>query len=273
MGQNRLRQKLAISIHALLAESDVVGAIKFTTPMLFLSTLSLRRATKSNKLAEQKLVFLSTLSLRRATNSETQADPAKSISIHALLAESDRWNSTERPKESHFYPRSPCGERLDTIPETLVPRQFLSTLSLRRATTYRNNKTTQHAISIHALLAESDFWKKRWMKKLLLFLSTLSLRRATVVNNIILMPGEFLSTLSLRRATLNGLAIRWNTCISIHALLAESDIRTCQYFLAIFEFLSTLSLRRATTHPVTVFIRVIISIHALLAESDGVSFA
>ena len=35
------------------------------------------------------IVFLSTLSLRRATNSGTQADPAKSISIHALLAESD----------------------------------------------------------------------------------------------------------------------------------------------------------------------------------------
>ena len=36
---------------------------------------------------------------------------------------------------------------------------FLSTLSLRRATTYLDNKPTQHAISIHALLAESDVVK------------------------------------------------------------------------------------------------------------------
>ena len=36
-----------------------------------------------------KVPFLSTLSLRRATNSCTQAVPEKSISIHALLAESD----------------------------------------------------------------------------------------------------------------------------------------------------------------------------------------
>ena len=33
-----------------------------------------------------------------------------------------------------FYPRSPCGERLGLKPSTLVKIQFLSTLSLRRAT-------------------------------------------------------------------------------------------------------------------------------------------
>ena len=56
------------------------------------------------------------------------------ISIHALLAESDR--KTQRPyvKDSNFYPRSPCGER---------PRQGV----LFRVVV---------VISIHALLAESD---------------------------------------------------------------------------------------------------------------------
>ena len=34
-----------ISIHALLAESDVVDTLKLANAMLFLSTLSLRRAT------------------------------------------------------------------------------------------------------------------------------------------------------------------------------------------------------------------------------------
>ena len=36
-----------ISIHALLAESDVVDTVKFAGSALFLSTLSLRRATQS----------------------------------------------------------------------------------------------------------------------------------------------------------------------------------------------------------------------------------
>ena len=45
VGQKRLRQKLAISIHALLAESDIMYALKLANAMLFLSTLSLRRAT------------------------------------------------------------------------------------------------------------------------------------------------------------------------------------------------------------------------------------
>ena len=56
--------------------------------------------------------------------------------------------------------------------------------------------------------------------------------------------------------------------ISIHALLAESDIELA--FLAInpITFLSTLSLRRATTQMQAAFKGPEISIHALLAESD-----
>ena len=59
-------------------------------------------------------------------------------------------------------------------------------------------------------------------------------------------PGTFLSTLSLRRATRNRsiLMLRWP--ISIHALLAESDIQKEQEITG----------KR-------------ISIHALLAESDS----
>ena len=79
-----------ISIHALLAESDIPASAPFYTPLTFLSTLSLRRATQKRQtlhrlqnisihalLAESDLVifrsstgsavFLSTLSLRRAT--------------------------------------------------------------------------------------------------------------------------------------------------------------------------------------------------------------
>ena len=146
---------------------------------IFLSTLSLRRATKSNKLAGRKLV----------------------ISIHALLAESDfaaghliltaRYFYPRSPCgerqivaflpccSTYFYPRSPCGERHRGIALPAHHRQFLSTLSLRRATRQRASESigTLHfyprspcgerhcnpaqkkhhlTISIHALLAESD---------------------------------------------------------------------------------------------------------------------
>ena len=57
------------------------------------------------------------------------------ISIHALLAESDScYHCNCTAHNHHFYPRSPCGERLTGLGVGL----YLVT------------------ISIHALLAESD---------------------------------------------------------------------------------------------------------------------
>ena len=57
-----------ISIHALLAESDVMYALIFAGSVLFLSTLSLRRATAETAITSiGDIEFLSTLSLRRAT--------------------------------------------------------------------------------------------------------------------------------------------------------------------------------------------------------------
>ena len=56
--------------------------------------------------------------------------------------------------------------------------------------------------------------------------------------------------------------------ISIHALLAESDVFNFRFSIFNFLFLSTLSLRRATALFLFSDIDIIISIHALLAESD-----
>ena len=101
-------------------------------------------------------------------------------------------------------------------------------------------------ISIHALLAESDTSRLNAPSGATLFLSTLSLRRATKQLFATVGTTIFLSTLSLRRATP---ATNWNNknnVISIHALLAESDIITGAGNNAIGIFLSTLSLRRAT---------------------------
>ena len=62
-----------ISIHALLAESDSFSSSYGSAPALFLSTLSLRRATIERPIY----------------------GTPKAISIHALLAESDRYQNCE----------------------------------------------------------------------------------------------------------------------------------------------------------------------------------
>ena len=101
-----------ISIHALLAESDVSFMLYDTSSLIFLSTLSLRRATCVESFyttpgfyfyprspcgerqsvgysAVRLFIFLSTLSLRRATAPSHSPCLHNRISIHALLAESD----------------------------------------------------------------------------------------------------------------------------------------------------------------------------------------
>ena len=169
----------------------------------FLSTLSLRRATwliAAQGIAEY--VFLSTLSLRRATPKVLYSCNKSAISIHALLAESDLLRHRSPADCLDFYPRSPCGERPGRWAGRLLQVQFLSTLSLRRATERGNHNQVGWQISIHALLAESDLFGLGTPSILPQFLSTLSLRRAT--SNFCTKTKQdlqFLSTLSLRRAT------------------------------------------------------------------------
>ena len=78
------------------------------------------------------------------------------ISIHALLAESDRRHRGNDRSPIHFYPRSPCGERPPKVFRHCTTYLFLSTLSLRRATRSKTHDRHKTPISIHALLAESD---------------------------------------------------------------------------------------------------------------------
>ena len=146
------------------------------------------------------------------------------ISIHALLAESDAAVCKAVSAELYFYPRSPCGERLKTPCVKLSIDVFLSTLSLRRATDDRQERARQAAISIHALLAESDHSLHRLSGSSSSFLSTLSLRRAT--------RGRFLPKWGHRdfyprspcgERLCDNTYTLGITDISIHALLAESD--------------------------------------------------
>ena len=146
-----------ISIHALLAESDGKPNKLAGLKLVFLSTLSLRRATRPIDVPQYQILisihallaesdvsdldaiavqaaFLSTLSLRRATGVLFLIDEIQLISIHALLAESDPKRFGDALKHLYFYPRSPCGER---------PRRA-------------SRQQPAGDISIHALLAESD---------------------------------------------------------------------------------------------------------------------
>ena len=84
---------------------------EFMTWGAFLSTLSLRRATRQTYQLNEKQAFLSTLSLRRATQVKQTCRAKISISIHALLAESDETLVILPKQLDDFYPRSPCGER------------------------------------------------------------------------------------------------------------------------------------------------------------------
>ena len=132
---NDLDSTKQISIHALLAESDAV------MPGILCASVQ----------------FLSTLSLRRATRKRHYNGLSKKISIHALLAESDMVFPRSFLFLIDFYPRSPCGERPAAEYGVPIIDGFLSTLSLRRATLQQRLRLLKFLIiSIHALLAESD---------------------------------------------------------------------------------------------------------------------
>ena len=197
---------------------------------------------------------------------------------------------------------------------SISSRQFLSTLSLRRATTAADQALLHFQISIHALLAESDFDELVLPEGMdisihallaesdfsvsvdsfisVIFLSTLSLRRATspdgrrICNRPYFYPRSPCGERPALYCVFSALAP-----ISIHALLAESDVKLQLYFInqkqflstlslrratvfngflfrLLFQFLSTLSLRRATRNVANSQSKENISIHALLAESD-----
>ena len=147
------------------------------------------------------VLFLSTLSLRRATGYEQYYIHAPGISIHALLAESDFKISENLTNRKYFYPRSPCGERHSQPQPHCHQQTFLSTLSLRRA-------TSQHA---PGTTSTTYFYPRSPCGERLLLALMISLLVS------------FLSTLSLRRATSEVSERVPLAEISIHALLAESD--------------------------------------------------
>ena len=101
----------------------------------FLSTLSLRRATiHVGDYIPFNCTFLSTLSLRRAT----------------------RMPLTDKQRKWHFYPRSPCGERLQCQLPGQPGHDFYPRSPCGERLLFIIYSITDNCISIHALLAESD---------------------------------------------------------------------------------------------------------------------
>ena len=171
---------LQISIHALLAESDSPARVTPTASRNFYprspcgerltdrkgrafilyfyprSPCGERRCVKRFQAADISISI-------HALLAESDEGPAKlpkqiGISIHALLAESDTVNIQRPAAKNDFYPRSPCGERQRADSLADAPPE----------------------ISIHALLAESDVNDIPYQREINQFLSTLSLRRATL---------------------------------------------------------------------------------------------
>ena len=93
----------------------LVHALKLANAMLFLSTLSLRRATFKNHIFfRHHSLFLSTLSLRRATIVSSAGTMGKSFLSTLSLRRATIMLTGILAHHAHFYPRSPCGERQST---------------------------------------------------------------------------------------------------------------------------------------------------------------
>ena len=215
--------------------------------LVFLSTPSARRATKSPTACRAFWEFLSTPSARRATLHGPRDGLQHSISIHALREEGDAPAMRSRSTRTNFYPRPPRGGR----PCASRPRP------------------RRDCISIHALREEGDEPNRKGVSTMKIFLSTPSARRATTApcrpytvpchfyprpprggRPLWLSSGKaqkrFLSTPSARRATIPAqVSFRprghfyprpprggrlffphnrvWRVRISIHALREEGD--------------------------------------------------
>ena len=170
-------------------------------------------------------IFLSTLSLRRATQAKALKVATLRISIHALLAESDQSASYNAALEDAISIHALLAEsdsKDSMISVDKIP--FLSTLSLRRAT----------AVVLRIAKQARDFYprspcgERRPAGVLYCHLipnfyprSPCGERPETAWQCV--ETPAFLSTLSLRRATVFNCFSNPGSTISIHALLAESD--------------------------------------------------
>ena len=218
----------SISIHALLAESDDGIITRGQLPTPFLSTLSLRRATISglrHKCASFYFYPRSPCGERPYQRAEKQAN--QSISIHALLAESDNVRSMFVCKKIISIHALLAESDDQTILKVYGYGISIHALLAESDgdSCYLDN--IEISISIHALLAESDYPKGYRLQNQRQFLSTLSLRRATYMGVTVLgIQHNFYPRSPCGERLYDTYAKVLRVNISIHALLAESDPQT-----------------------------------------------
>ena len=124
-----------ISIHALLAESDALrDALYCTVTEISIHALLAESDPASYQVNTDSYLFLSTLSLRRATQHSGGDRGIYRISIHALLAESDAVSAKSNAQPSQFLSTLSLRRATKQISLPTKVDTFLSTLSLRRAT-------------------------------------------------------------------------------------------------------------------------------------------
>ena len=124
-----------ISIHALLAESDISCA------------------WSASKLGD----FYPRSPCGERPPQPPQGESSIKISIHALLAESDHAPNRRPYRCNNFYPRSPCGERPSWYACSIAhTANFYPRSPCGERHNINSSVNTADQISIHALLAESD---------------------------------------------------------------------------------------------------------------------
>ena len=146
-----------ISIHALLAECDVLPCRALLQLSLFQSTHSLRSATLLVLMLRSYSINFNPRTpcgVRQVLPPDPEADK-KFQSTHSLRSATGNLPQASQSK-ANFNPRTPCGVRRLVLYISAIISRFQSTHSLRSATFFHNGYCVALVISIHALLAECD---------------------------------------------------------------------------------------------------------------------
>ena len=150
------RQHTTVSIHALLAECDGAKLYEWMGNTVSIHAL----------LAECDCLHALMVASGKSFNPRTpcgvrlfggdELQIVFAVSIHALLAECDNISTIIHERTTSFNPRTPCGVRPSDCEPVPGIDKFQSTHSLRSATLEELLPVHDHAVSIHALLAECD---------------------------------------------------------------------------------------------------------------------
>ena len=213
--------------------------------------------------------FQSTHSLRSATLSATALQSSMTVSIHALLAECDRPGRPGHDKCVGFNPRTPCGVRQGMTRKRATMTCFNPRTPCGVRLLLAEYEQAVDVVSIHALLAECDFFTRPGEWEELVSIHALLAECDLSLAASLALTTQFQSTHSLRSATVTAAGETETIMVSIHALLAECDPVPLKISSAGngFNPRTPCGVRQSDCGSYQDFC--IVSIHALLAECDS----